>query len=115
MGTVSTNRSASHEIAANAISAVPSALAVYSSPRSNGCGARQHDRARAARRPHPRSGSPARTAGTRPSTRAGRHQSVRSSRPSTIPAQKKASHGNSGWVPLTKTSKSSARGEPPAG
>ncbi len=42
---------------------------------------------------------------------AGFHQSDRNARPSTMPAQKKASHGSSGWVRFTKMSNSSPRGE----
>ena len=40
---------------------------------------------------------------------AGRHQSVRSCLPSTMPVQRKASHGSSGWVPLIATSVSRSR------
>ena len=62
-------------------------------------------------RPTPTPSPPGRTASRRRRSPATRHHSVDRTRPSTMPAQKNASHGSSGWVPLTPTSKSSARGE----
>ena len=50
-----------------------------------------------------------------PAIAAVRHHVVASRRPSTIPAQKNASHGSSGWVPLTNTSRTSPWGDSRSG
>ena len=47
-----------------------------------------------------------------PPMAAARHHADPSTRPSTIPAQKNASHGSRGWVPLMKTSVTHSTGLP---
>ena len=109
------NRSASHEIAAKATSAVPERARRVQQPtvERDRCSPTRRAVGRSSAAPEIIVASPNNV--SPPPIAAGRHQFVARTRPSTIPAQKNASHGSSGWVPLTETSNSRLRGEPTAG